>query len=107
MGGAGGRVSAMVWPHIFMKSEAENTSPRTWAQLRPTDVPPHLKFVTFHTSNKNGKLVGGANFHFLCTITFKANGWEHHQFLITFKANSNGIRADPQSRCEGLFRLAP
>lgn len=40
-----GLCPAMTWPHAFMKSTAENVSPRTWAQVRPTDIPPHLNRV--------------------------------------------------------------
>ncbi|KAF5783337.1 hypothetical protein HanXRQr2_Chr11g0506771 [Helianthus annuus] len=36
----------MTWAHKLMKPTAEKASPRTWAQLIPTDLPPHLKSQT-------------------------------------------------------------
>ena len=60
--GCWGSWLAMAWPHMLMKSEAENASPRTWAQLRPSDIPPHLKLVTCpQANNQNRKSVGASN----------------------------------------------
>ena len=46
MGGRSAWILETAWAHLLMNSQAENASPNIWAQLRPSDIPPHLKRVT-------------------------------------------------------------
>lgn len=55
VGGPLALIAVRTWPILLMNSQAENASPRIWAQLMPSDIPPHLNHVTCRVTRVRGR----------------------------------------------------